>query len=123
MFDLPPPAACHDGHTDHDGHQAQDGHYPPQQNHTDAETVAQLRHELAEAHDKIDNLERALASSRRIGAALGILMYRHKVTIDQAFELLRVASQVTHRKLRDVAEDVLATGELTLPHGLHKADS
>jgi hypothetical protein len=50
-------------------------------------------------------------------------MYRHKVTIDQPFELLRVASQVTHRKLRDVAEDVLTTGELNLPHGLHKADS
>ncbi len=78
---------------------------------------------MAEARDKIENLERALTSSRRIGAAMGVLMYRHKVTIDQAFELLRVASQVSHRKLRDVAEDVLATGELTLPHGPHKADS
>ena len=116
MLDLSPPSACHDGQ------HSQDGHYPPPQNHN-AETVEQLRQKLADARDKIENLERALTSSRRIGAAIGVLMYRHKVTIDQAFELLRVASQVTHRKLRDVAEDVLTTGELNLPHGLHKTDS
>jgi hypothetical protein len=116
MLDLSPPAACHDGHHTHDGH------YPPPQDHT-AETTDHLRQELAEARDKIANLERALTSSRRIGAAMGVLMYRHKITMDQAFDLLRVASQVTHRKLRDVAEDVLTSGELTLPHGLHKAES
>jgi hypothetical protein len=124
MLDLSPPAACHVGHSGHDRHHTRDGHdghRPPQQDHT-AETIDQLRQELAEARDKIANLERALTSSRRIGAAMGVLMYRHKITIDQAFELLRVASQVTHRKLRDVAEDVLTSGELTLPHGLHKTN-
>lgn len=90
--------------------------------HSD-ESVSQLREELAAARNKIANLELALTSNRRIGAATGILMYRHKITDDQAFELLRAASQISQRKLRDVAEEVLATGAITVPHGLHKIHS
>jgi AmiR/NasT family two-component response regulator len=63
--------------------------------------------------DKIAHLEAALVSSRRIGAAIGILMARRHVTYDQAFELLRVASQQGNRKLRDVAEDVIFTGDVS----------
>jgi GAF domain-containing protein len=69
----------------------------------------------ARRQDKIDNLERALNTSRRIGIAMGILMAAHKVTDDQAFDLLRIASQAQHRKLFDIAEDVAVTGTLDLP--------
>ena len=65
-----------------------------------------------EQRHRADHLERALASGRRIGAAIGILMVSLRLTEPQAFDALRVASQHTHRKLRDVAEDVLLTGEL-----------
>jgi GAF domain-containing protein len=65
--------------------------------------------------DKAENLERALATSRHIGMAMGILMATHKVTEDQAFGLLRIASQSTHRKLADIAIGVTETGTLDLP--------
>lgn len=84
------------------------------------ESVGQLRQELAVARDKITNLEQALTSSRRIGMAIGILMARHKITDEQAFELLCAASSSSHRKVRHIAEDVIGVGELTLPHGLHR---
>ena len=51
-------------------------------------------------------------SARGIGAAMGILMERNKITDEQAFELLRLASQHTHRKLRDVADELILTGAL-----------
>lgn len=53
-----------------------------------------------------------MQSSREIGVAIGILVEHHKITAEQAFDLLRVASQRGHRKLRDVASDLVHTGEL-----------
>jgi GAF domain-containing protein len=64
------------------------------------------------AERKVENLEIALESSRQIGAAMGILMARRLVTKDQAFELLKTASQHLHRKLRDIALEVIETGEV-----------
>jgi hypothetical protein len=57
----------------------------------------------------------ALKSNREIGVAMGVLMATHKLTRDQAFDLLRIASQHTHRKLADIAVDVADTGTLDLP--------
>ena len=75
--------------------------------------LATLReYALNRAEDKAANLERALSSNRQIGAAMGILMARFKLTDDQAFDLLRKTSQHLHRKLRDIAEEVTLTGEL-----------
>jgi hypothetical protein len=67
---------------------------------------------LYEAQDATSNLEAALNSSRRIGTAMGVLMAHHKVTEDVAFGMLRSASQRLHRKLRDIAVDVVETGTL-----------
>lgn len=58
------------------------------------------------------NLQLALTSNRRIGVAIGILMAHHRITDTAAFEMLREASQRAHRKLRDIAEDVVLTGTL-----------
>jgi hypothetical protein len=66
------------------------------------------------ARDRADNLTRALESNREIGVAMGILMHQHRLTRDQAFDLLRVASQDSNRKLADVAADVADTGELSI---------
>ena len=66
----------------------------------------------AQQRRRADGLTAALQSNRDIGAALGVLMTRLLVTREQAFDLMRIASQRTNRKLRDIAQDVLETGTL-----------
>ncbi len=66
----------------------------------------------AQQRRRADGLTAALQSNRDIGAALGVLMARLLVTREQAFDLMRVASQRTNRKLRDIAQDVLDSGTL-----------
>ncbi len=56
-------------------------------------------------------LQKALESRDVIGQAKGILMEREKITADDAFDMLRRASQHLNRKLRDLADDIAATGE------------
>lgn len=67
---------------------------------------------VASERTKATNLEIALTSNREIGKAIGILVATHRITEQQAFDALRSESQHTHRKLRDVAGDVVLTGEL-----------
>jgi hypothetical protein len=64
----------------------------------------------AAAREHAENLKQALKSSRDIGVAMGVIMNQHKVTRDQAFDLLRMASQHNHRKLADIALEVGDTG-------------
>jgi hypothetical protein len=78
-------------------------------------THAALALTAARRLSKIENLERALQTSRRIGTAIGILMANHRVTEKEAFDLLRIASQSSHRKVHDIADDVVHTGELHVP--------
>jgi hypothetical protein len=66
----------------------------------------------ATAQAKAANLLTALKNSREIGVAMGILMARHHVTREQAFDLLRITSQHTHRKVADIAFELGDTGEL-----------
>ncbi len=87
-------------------------HHLEAQHGADQAVIAQLRADDALLRCQIANLEVALLSARRIGAAIGVLMTRYRVTDAQAFDLLRTASQYGHRKLRDVAEDVILIGEL-----------
>lgn len=74
-----------------------------------------LREQLAA---KIANLQCALGSNREIGAAMGILMARHQLTADQAFDLLRRTSQHCHRRIVSIAAEVIETGALELPEGV-----
>ena len=78
----------------------------------DRALIATLQEAELAARDQVVHLETALVTSRRIGAAIGILMARCHVTDDHAFALLRTTSQLTHRKVRDIAEDVVLTGTL-----------
>ena len=78
---------------------------------TVAEELARSRHELAAAIHQVQHLEAALASSRAIGMAMGILMARHRLTEDQAFDQLRGMSSRRNVKLRDVATEVVHTGD------------
>jgi GAF domain-containing protein len=65
--------------------------------------------------DQVTNLQQGLQSNREIGVALGILMSRHRITRQQAFDLLRIASQHTHRKLHELALEVGEIGMLDYP--------
>jgi hypothetical protein len=65
--------------------------------------------------ERVQNLEQALDSNREIGVAIGVLMTSHLLTQQQAFDLLRMASQRSHRKLRDVAAGVAESGVLEYP--------
>ncbi|GAA2032459.1 hypothetical protein GCM10009740_23190 [Terrabacter terrae] len=68
--------------------------------------------EGAMVEERADNLEAALANSRVIGTAIGVLVERHRITPAQAFEMLRSASQNANRKLAVVAEELVRTGAL-----------
>lgn len=78
-------------------------------------TLAALALTVAEAHEedlrRMEGLERALVTREMIGQAIGILMERERITADQAFDILRRASQRLNVKLRDVAQDLVDTGE------------
>jgi hypothetical protein len=77
----------------------------------------------AAEHDENQHLRTALDSNRDIGVAMGILMATQLVTKQQAFDVLRIASQHSHRKLRDVALDVIETGALPGLGSVPVADS
>ena len=61
------------------------------------------------------NLQAGLASNRQVATALGILMASHKITEPDAFAMLRLASQRAHRKMREIADEVVLTGALEEP--------
>jgi GAF domain-containing protein len=69
------------------------------------------------AREIADNLQVALQSRAVIDQAKGILIERHKLTADQAFQVLVHASMGVNQKLRDVAEHLVHTGELLTPPG------
>jgi GAF domain-containing protein len=68
--------------------------------------------EAATAGEQAMNLQQALATNRRIGIAIGVLLATYRCTEEQAFDMLRAVSQHQHEKLRDVAEEVVLTGAL-----------
>lgn len=58
------------------------------------------------------DLTRSLRDNREVGVAMGVLMHRHRLTREQAFDLLRLAGQETGRPLADVATAVAEHGGL-----------
>ena len=66
---------------------------------------------LAEAQ-RTGQLQAAIANRDTIGQAKGILMERHRITADQAFDYLSKASQDVNMKLTAVAGHLVETGEL-----------
>ena len=62
----------------------------------------------ADQADLQAQLTEAMASRSIIDQSLGILMGQQRCSADEAFELLRGASQHRNRKLRDVAADIVA---------------
>lgn len=57
-------------------------------------------------------LQQALGRRDLIGQAKGILMERHRITPEKAFEMLVQVSQNSNRALNDVVERLVLTGDL-----------
>jgi AmiR/NasT family two-component response regulator len=66
-------------------------------------------HEIEER--RAENLHIALRSRELIGQAEGILMQCERITANEAFDILRRASQHLNLRLREVAQDLVDTGE------------
>lgn len=79
---------------------------------------------LALSSNRIEtNLRRALESRDVIGQGVGILVERHKITPDAAFEMLASISQHHNVKLRFVAAHLADTGELSWAGGTEMLQS
>jgi GAF domain-containing protein len=77
-----------------------------------AAVAASNMRDYEEARTMAANLQAALESRAVIDQAKGILMERHKVTADQAFQVLAQVSMQKNIKLRLVAEELVMTGQL-----------
>ena len=78
-------------------------------------SLATLALSAAHLHEneerRAENLHAALRTRELIGQAEGILMQRERIGANEAFDILRRASQHLNRKLREVAQDLIDTGE------------
>jgi GAF domain-containing protein len=66
---------------------------------------------IADAEATNRNLADALETRQIIGQAMGIIMARERCSTDRAFEVLRLASQRTNRKVREIAEQIVRSTE------------
>jgi len=76
-----------------------------------ASVALNAAHSFEDEERRIENLHSALSSREVIGQAQGILMERERIAPDQAFDVLRRASQYLNIKLREVAQTLVDTGE------------
>ena len=74
--------------------------------------IAQLELDGIKDRDKIANHETALIEAHRIGVAVGIIMAVPELPRARAFTMLQQASQDRNLGIRDVAEQVLLTGDI-----------
>jgi ANTAR domain/GAF domain len=78
-------------------------------------SLASLALSAAYSHEDEERRAAGFAAALRtreiIGEALGILMERERISANQAFDILRRASQHLNIKLRDIAQDLVDTGE------------
>ncbi|WP_432560917.1 GAF and ANTAR domain-containing protein [Kineococcus sp. SYSU DK003] len=72
---------------------------------------------LAEAGDRAQNLHIAMQSRAVIEQAKGVLVARHRVDADRAFEMLTTMSQHRNRKVRDIAEELVTSAAGTAGDG------
>ena len=72
----------------------------------------QIDEELTRTH--VDQLERALRTSRVIGSAIGMVMNARQITQDEALAVLKDASSRSNVKLSALCAEMLRTGSPTL---------
>ncbi|MCU1667589.1 MAG: hypothetical protein JWP40_516 [Blastococcus sp.] len=66
---------------------------------------------MAERQATLDNLTQGMVTRQVIGQAIGLLMAQRRCTAEEAFGLLKAASQRNNEKLRDVAQRMVVGHE------------
>jgi AmiR/NasT family two-component response regulator len=61
----------------------------------------------ADRQEQATTLRAGLESNREIGKAIGLMMAFHKISDDEAFELLRRSSQEMNLKISEIAREVV----------------
>lgn len=82
------------------------------QSELDRKVMAQLQAEGLLNDEHAAHLQQALSSSRRIGAAIGMVMLTRHVDDVEAFDLLCTASKHSNRRLRALAGEIVDKGDL-----------
>ena len=67
---------------------------------------------MADLRDSEFHLNRALSQARATSVAIGVLMERHRLDEDAAFQMLRAKARASRRKLADLAEELVRAAEL-----------
>jgi AmiR/NasT family two-component response regulator len=62
--------------------------------------------DLDECREEVENLHVAVETRDVIGQAKGVLIERHAIDADEAFQMLVDMSQRQNRKLHDIAEEI-----------------
>jgi hypothetical protein len=75
----------------------------------DREMIAELQADGIVSQEHAAQMEEALRSSRKIGAAIGVIMASRQLDEEQAFAVLKAASQNSNRKMRDIADELVST--------------
>jgi AmiR/NasT family two-component response regulator len=75
------------------------------------ETALLRAAEIRALRDKEGQLANALGGSRDVSVAVGLLMERHHVDREEAFEALRARARSARRTLVDVAHEILSSSE------------
>lgn len=65
--------------------------------------------DLKKLREHEDNLVTALGQNRDISVAIGVLMERHGISADEAFENLRRQARSTRSKITQIAVDIIAS--------------
>ena len=66
---------------------------------------------MAARDEVVDHLQRGMVTRQVIGQAVGLLMAQRQCTADEAFDLLKAASQRSNEKMRDLAQRLVAAHE------------
>ena len=75
---------------------------------------------LQDARELAEGLQKAMQFRSVIEQAKGVLIERYRLTADEAFRMLADTSMHTNRKVRDVAERLVLTGELGAAHTVRR---
>lgn len=77
----------------------------------DRDMIADLQRDGVLSEEHAAQMEDALKSSRTIGAAVGMIMASRDLSEDEAFAVLRTASQESNRKLRELAAELVGSAQ------------
>lgn len=72
------------------------------------EAALQRAVEMQALFDTKHRLDSALETGNQVNVVIGILMERHRLERNEAFDLLRMKARSNRRKVKDVAEDMLS---------------